>query len=166
MTQFKATVNGEPLEGTWNHAENGMIEATVGDRTYAVHALAVEPGIYWVKFRDRSIQVAVVPGVDGYSVNIGSARVRVEVEDTRSALRQATVRAHEGTVEIRAPMPGRIVSVLATEGAAVQAGEGILIMEAMKMQNEIKSPKAGSVKKIYANEGAAVNDGDLLAVIE
>jgi len=86
--------------------------------------------------------------------------------DPRSALRKAAQQGHVGTVELRAPMPGKVVKVLASEGAEVQANQGILVMEAMKMQNEIKSPKQGVVKRIGVKEGAAVNAGDVLAVVE
>jgi pyruvate carboxylase subunit B len=63
-------------------------------------------------------------------------------------------------------MPGKIVKILVSEGTEVKPNEGILVMEAMKMQNEIKSPKHGIVMKIRVKEGAPVNAGDLLAVVE
>jgi len=65
-----------------------------------------------------------------------------------------------------APMPGKVVRILAAESAEVEAGQGIVVVEAMKMQNEIKSPKKGVVRKVVAAEGAAVNAGDVLAVVE
>jgi biotin carboxyl carrier protein len=63
-------------------------------------------------------------------------------------------------------MPGKVVRVLAGEKTEVDAGQGVLVVEAMKMQNELKSPKKGIVQKILASEGAAVNAGDVLAVVE
>jgi len=63
-------------------------------------------------------------------------------------------------------MPGRVVRVLAKENDEVEAGRGIVVVEAMKMQNEIKSPKKGTVRKILAAEGATVNAGDVLAIVE
>jgi biotin carboxyl carrier protein len=63
-------------------------------------------------------------------------------------------------------MPGRIIRVLVSEGDAVEAGGGVLVVEAMKMQNEIKSPKKGTVRRILVSEGAAVNAGDVLGIIE
>ena len=65
-----------------------------------------------------------------------------------------------------APMPGKVVRILVAEGDEVEKGKGVLVVEAMKMQNEIKSPKKGVVKKLSAAEGSAVNAGDVLAVIE
>ena len=63
-------------------------------------------------------------------------------------------------------MPGKVVRILVAEGADVAVGAGILVVEAMKMQNELKTPKAGTVVSIQAEAGATVNAGDVLAVIE
>ena len=72
----------------------------------------------------------------------------------------------KGPRKLVAPMPGKIVRVLVAESAEVEAGQGVVVVEAMKMQNEIKSPKKGVVRKLVAMEGAAVNAGDVLAVVE
>jgi biotin carboxyl carrier protein len=63
-------------------------------------------------------------------------------------------------------MPGKVIRILLGEGAEVQAGVGVLVVEAMKMQNEVKSPKTGTIQKIVVSEGAAVNAGDVLAIVE
>jgi len=63
-------------------------------------------------------------------------------------------------------MPGKVVRVLVREKADVEAGQGIVIVEAMKMQNEIKSPKKGILQKLLAAEGSNVNAGDVLAIVE
>ncbi len=68
--------------------------------------------------------------------------------------------------EIRSPMPGKIVRVLMTEGESVVVGQGIVVMEAMKMQNEIKSSMAGRIRKIAVVEGETVRSGDLIAIVE
>jgi biotin carboxyl carrier protein len=70
-----------------------------------------------------------------------------------------------GPQKVKAPMPGKIVRILVAEKDEVKAGQGIIVMEAMKMQNEMKSPKDGIVEKILAAEGSAVNAGDTLAII-
>jgi biotin carboxyl carrier protein len=59
-----------------------------------------------------------------------------------------------------------VIRILLQENATVEAGQGILVMEAMKMQNEIKSPRKGTIQKILAAEGANVNAGDVLAIVE
>lgn len=73
---------------------------------------------------------------------------------------------HSGAAEVVSPMPGKIVRVLVEAGARVEAGAGVIVVEAMKMQNEMKAPKAGVVVSIKTEEGATVNAGDVLAVIE
>ena len=79
---------------------------------------------------------------------------------------QGSAAHHAGAAEIVSPMPGKIVRVLVKAGANVEAGAGIIVVEAMKMQNEMKAPKAGVVVSINAEEGATVSAGDVLAVIE
>jgi len=80
--------------------------------------------------------------------------------------RQHAAGDEKGPRKIVAPMPGRVVRLLVTENSEVEAGQGIVVVEAMKMQNEIKSPKNGVVKKMLATPGAAVNPGDVLAIVE
>ena len=92
--------------------------------------------------------------------------MRVEIIDARDALRKAGHHRQEGVVELRAPMPGKIVKVLVREGSQVELNEGLLVIEAMKMQNEVKAPKKGVVSKVAVREAAAVNAGDLLAIVE
>ena len=98
---------------------------------------------------------------------VGSTRFAVELRDPRSLrARKGAALDEKGPRKILAPMPGRVVRVLVGEQAEVEAGQGIVVVEAMKMQNEIKSPKKGIVKKIAAMAGAAVNAGDVLAIVE
>jgi biotin carboxyl carrier protein len=63
-------------------------------------------------------------------------------------------------------MPGKVARILLTQGSEVEAGAGVLVVEAMKMQNEVKSPKKGTIQKVLVAEGAAVNAGDVLAIVE
>lgn len=98
---------------------------------------------------------------------IGGDRYAAEVRDPRSfRARKAAGTGTEGPRKLVSPMPGKVVRVLLAEGTEVEAGQGVVVVEAMKMQNEIKSPKKGVVKKVLAVEGAAVNAGDGLAVVE
>lgn len=98
---------------------------------------------------------------------VGDTRLPVDLRDPRSLRsRRSAGEEAKGPVKVLAPMPGRIVRVLAEEDHEIEAGAGVVVVEAMKMQNEIKSPKKGRVKKISATLGAAVNPGDVLAIIE
>jgi len=98
---------------------------------------------------------------------VGSARYAVELRDPRSLRsRRAATPDGAGPRKLVASMPGKVVRVLVPEKASVEAGQGVLVVEAMKMQNEIKSPKKGIVQRIVATEGAAVSAGDVLAIVE
>ena len=98
---------------------------------------------------------------------IGEESFTYEVRDPRSlGARRAKAASHDGPKKIKAPMPGKVVRIIAAEGTHVEAGQGVVVIEAMKMQNEMKSPKSGVVKKILASEGTTVNAGDALAEIE
>ncbi len=97
---------------------------------------------------------------------VGSVRYAVQLRDPRSLRSRAAVDDGKGPRKLLAPMPGKVVRVLVKEEAEVEAGQGVLVVEAMKMQNEIKSPQKGVVRKMMAAEGAAVNAGDVLAVVE
>lgn len=88
------------------------------------------------------------------------------VDPKRLSSARSSAGHHHGSAEIVSPMPGKIVRVLVEAGAKVEAGTGIIVVEAMKMQNEMKAPKAGVVVSINAEAGATVNAGDVLAVIE
>jgi biotin carboxyl carrier protein len=97
---------------------------------------------------------------------VGPRRYAVQLRDPRSLRSRAGADDGKGPRKLLAPMPGKVVRVLLKEESQVEAGQGVVVVEAMKMQNEIKSPKKGVVRKIVASEGAAVNAGDVLAVVE
>jgi len=97
---------------------------------------------------------------------VGSARYSVQVRDPRSLRGRSHAADDQGPRKLTAPMPGKVVRVLVGPGAQVDAGAGVLVVEAMKMQNEIKSPKKGTIQKILVSEGTPVNAGDVLAIVE
>jgi biotin carboxyl carrier protein len=140
-------VNGEAVgEFDARSNERDVLSLLLGARSYEV----------------RGDAAAAAP-----RVVIGEESFAYEVRDPRSlGARRAKAAASDGPKKIKAPMPGKVVRIIAPEGTAVEAGHGVIVIEAMKMQNELKSPKAGIVKKIMAAEGATVNAGDALAEIE
>ncbi len=100
-------------------------------------------------------------------VFVGPRQYSVTLTDPKR-LRGAFVAGGEtdGVARIVAAMPGKVVRVLVEQGAQVEAGAGVIVVEAMKMQNEMKSPKSGIVTALTVTVGATVNGGDVLAVIE
>ena len=164
--KYTAVVDGQTIEIEFERHGDSEIHARIGDRTYTVNAHSVEPGVYWLNLNNRSIEVAVTPAVEGYSASVNGHRIALEILDARAALRKAAHHGHDGVVEVRAPMPGKIVKILVAEGAEVKANQGLVVMEAMKMQNEIKSPKAGKVTKLAVAEATTVNAGELLVEVE
>ncbi|HEY1389718.1 MAG TPA: biotin/lipoyl-containing protein [Ktedonobacterales bacterium] len=92
-------------------------------------------------------------------------RVRLADERTRALASLAGGAHASGDANIRAPMPGLVSNLLAEEGAEVQRGQAVVVLEAMKMENDLPAPRAGIVKSLRVSRGQAVNQGDLLAVI-
>ena len=130
--------------------------------------LEVAPNTFSVLLNGESHQIRVAPRADGTLILYsGFGEYPAEVNDPRvwRGRRHGTLEA-EGRQQITAPMPGKVIRLLVNEGDAVQAGQGLLVVEAMKMQNEIRSPKNGKVEKLLAKENQAVNAGDILAWVE
>ena len=164
--KYTAIIDGQAVEMELIQHGSHSVEATIAGKTYTLNVDEVETGVYWLVWDNRSIEISVSPNGDRYAVSVAGRQLDVEIEDARAALRKASVHGHAGMVELRAPMPGKIVKVLVSEGAAVELDQGLLVIEAMKMQNEVKSPKTGIVKKVAVQETAAVNAGDLLVIVE
>jgi len=121
----------------------------------------VEPGAFSVIRKGRSFSVVF----DGADFVIDGVRVAVP-PDPRDWKGDASEIAAGGPQRITAPMPGRVVSILVSKGDEVEAGAGIVVVEAMKMQNEMKALRAGKVVSIRVSEGATVGAGEVLATIE
>ena len=133
-----------------------------------VDAVEVTPNTFSILFEGESFEVRIAPLPDGsLTLHTGMAEFTAEVEDPRAwrGRRHGSFEA-EGRQQITAPMPGKIVRVLVNTGDAVEVGQGLLVVEAMKMQNEIRSPKSGRVEKLFVEEGQAVNAGDVLAWVD
>jgi biotin carboxyl carrier protein len=131
-------------------------------------AVEVAPNTFSVLLDGESheVRIAPLPG-GGLKLHTGLAEYTAEVADPRAwrGRRHGALEA-EGRQQIAAPMPGKIVRILVKEGDSVEAGQGIIVVEAMKMQNEIRSPKSGKVERLLAREGQAVNAGEVLAWVD
>lgn len=161
--KLNAELNGEKHEIEITR-DGEMLFARVDDREYELEASEVEPDVYLFKYDNRIFQIYVAPNG---MVNLGNHQLEISVTDPKRLRGSGAEDANAvGIAEIKTAMPGKLVRILIEAGAPIKHGEGVLVVEAMKMQNEMKSPKDGVVREIRFAEGATVNAGDVLAIIE
>jgi biotin carboxyl carrier protein len=122
-------------------------------------------GVYSVLLDGRSYDAFVDESPSGLIVTIAGYRFEIEARDPRRFSRRAAGHTGEGFQTLASPMPGKVVRVLVAAGDTVAAGQGILVVEAMKMQNEMKAARAGTVLTMAAKEGVTVVAGETLATI-
>ncbi len=161
---MKLLVGGGEIELVRNGA--GCRFRLDGGPEQAADVRAAEPGVYTVILDGRSYEARVERAGGGAVVFIDGHRFELEVRDPRRWDRRSSAAGMAGRQTIVAPMPGKVVRVLARPGDTVEAGQGVLVVEAMKMQNEMRSPKTGRVVSVAAAEGATVTAGEALAIIE
>ena len=164
--KFEAELDGETIaiEVT---GQDGRYRVAVGDEVLDVDARQAAEGI-WSLLTGTVSHVVDVTDRDGVSVvevDGESYRVRIE-EETRYIIRTRGGKAGTGGQVLRAPMPGKVVLIEVEVGQAVKPGDGLIVLEAMKMVNEFRAAVAGSVREIRVQVGQTVNPGDPLVVIE
>jgi biotin carboxyl carrier protein len=126
----------------------------------------VRPGILSLLIRGQSYRIVLDADASDPALHVGSDRIPYRVDDPRSLRSRRGQARTDGPVTLKASMPGRIVRVSVEKGEDVVVHQGVLVIEAMKMQNEIKSPKDGRVVEIRVSPGDTVAVGDVLAIIE
>lgn len=129
-------------------------------------AVEIGPGVYSVLLGEQSHEVRIIEGRDSLAVEVNGRAVEIRLLDPRESASSTGAGEQSGRRDVRAPMPGKVVCVLVEEGASVVTGQGLVVVEAMKMQNELKSPKTGRVLKISARAGATVAAGEALVTLE
>jgi biotin carboxyl carrier protein len=144
----------------------GKVQFTMDDEVVEADWAQVAQGIYSIIIDGRSYEVLVnsQPGQtaareEPYTVTVRGRNHLVQVLDPRRRRRANTLGAGEGPQEILAPMPGKVVKVLVAEGQQVSSGDGLLVIEAMKMQNEVRASRSGRVEKVHVSEGTGVETG-------
>jgi len=164
-----------------------IYEVTIAEKLYRVELVRTEQE-WKCKLDGRELPLDVVSAQDGMlslllqgksyevkqetvgaesNVVVGQERFSASVRDPRSfRSRRRSGASEQGVMKIKAPMPGKVVRILAPAGSQVEMGQSVVVIEAMKMQNELKAPKTGVVKKISVAEGAAVEAGQALAEVE
>jgi biotin carboxyl carrier protein len=143
---WKITLDGQPVEAD---------------------VVEIAPHTFSVLLRGESYEVRIISGAEGtLKIQTAAQEFTAEVVDPRSwsGRRHGHVEA-EGRQQVVAPMPGKVIRILVKAGEKVEAGQGLLVVEAMKMQNEIRSPKSGTVERLVAKEGEPVNAGEVLCIV-
>jgi biotin carboxyl carrier protein len=150
--------------------DGARVAAEIDGRSYALevresgdsgYVLIADAAVFDCRVDDRPDSgkpIGVIVGAKEYSVTL------IDPKRLRGA--SGAVAHADEAARILAPMPGKVVRVLVSVGDHVEAGAGIVVVEAMKMQNEMKSPKAGTVATLHVEIGATVNAGDVLAIVE
>lgn len=144
-------------------AGTGAIECSVDGRATTVDTHVLQPGVLSLIVGGRQYRCVL----DGDAVVIDGQRIAFEVSDPRSLRgRRGAGADAAGPRAVKAPMPGRVVRILAQPGEEVAEQQGVIVIEAMKMQNELKSPKAGRIARVAVAAGDAVGAGQVLIVVE
>jgi len=147
----------------------GQFQVTLGERVYHVDCLEPQPNLFSLIIDGHSFEVDVDAPADQdlFEVVIRGDHFEVEmVEEKKKKLAMKLARGVAGRQDLRSPMAGNVLQVMAQPGDRVSAGQVLLILEAMKMENEIKSPIEGIVSSVTARTGTAVATGDPLCVVE
>jgi biotin carboxyl carrier protein len=147
-------------------AAGGAFLVTLGGSAYRVELIEVVPAAYTLVVDGACHDLTVQDRAGPWTLILDGARYRAEIARTRRVAATAGRPAVAPSEEIRAPMPGVVVTIEVGEGARVEDGQAIAIMEAMKMQMEIRAPHAGTVKRIHVGPGQELAAGQLLMTME
>ena len=136
------------------------------DKAQLEDAVEVEPGVFSVLVRGRSFEVRLPAGGPANTVSAQGRRFSVEVRNPRDASRGSKSALGSGRQNVVAPMPGKVVRLLVKQGDAVETGQGLAMVEAMKMQNEMKATRSARVMEVRVRDGDTVAAGETLVVLE
>lgn len=166
--KLTAEINNETREIDVRR-EGDKVFATVGDKNYELEAHLAAPNTYLFKSGGKVYECYVSPETSSglTHVSVGTNAYEFSLADPKRLRGAGSAHAHgDGAAEIVANMPGKVVRILVGAGDEVKAKDGVIVVEAMKMQNEMRSPKDGIIKEIRVAEGETVNAGDVLVIIE
>jgi biotin carboxyl carrier protein len=167
--KYFATVNDQAYEIDIDH--HGRVSVN-GEELAADMRLVGAPQIYSLLIEQASHEVVLDTETEQrnqYSVMVGGMRFAVKVQDERSrrlALVDRSLRASDGELLIRAPIPGLVVKVAVSAGQEVVEGDALIILEAMKMENELRAPRAGVIHEVKIAAGAQVAQGQTLLTLK
>lgn len=162
---YEVAIDGKNYRLDLNQVD-GRWSCELDGREIEVDAVLARPNVLSLRIGNKAYEVKCERVASDVHIWVGSRRFAPEVRDPRSLRSRSRSVDDHGPRKLTAPMPGKVVRILLEQGSEVEVGAGILVVEAMKMQNEVKSPKKGTIQKILVTTGAAVNAGDVLAIVE
>jgi biotin carboxyl carrier protein len=168
IRRYSVTVAGQARAVELEALEGGRWRVVVDGRERTLDVRAGEGSFHWLD-GTTAVQAAVDGTLPRPTVTLRRQVIPVEIADARAAAIAAVGKGRAqaaGPATVRAPIPGRVARVLVKAGEAVTAGKGLVVLEAMKMENEIRAPRDGVVKSVACTEGTAVEAGQTLVVIE
>ena len=165
--KIELEIDGQIIEAEFA-LSGGAAQLSFNGKTREAQVSEPEPGMFTVIINDRVYRCALEESPSGaVEVIVNGKRIPVTARDKKHLRGQAGAGASaSGQVKLLSPMPGKVVRALLKAGDEVAAHQGVMVVEAMKMQNEVQSPKAGKIAEIKVSEGQTVNAGETLAVIE
>jgi len=165
--RYIATLDGSEHEVEIEELSTGSYLVRMGPREVQIELRKVGPASFSLLANDRSFDLDVSRDGEQLVVASRGGLNRVTIMDrTRRAALAAAARELSGRAELKAMMPGRVVNVLVGPGDEVTTDQAVLVVEAMKMENELKAPKSGRVSKVNVEVGRTVEKGEVLLVIE
>jgi biotin carboxyl carrier protein len=167
--RYATTINAETTYLEVTGAADATVVSIAGCPTSVDLSPVTPPSLYSLIMDGRSFEVFVEQGEPGeYRIVIGGEQYAVAVaseRDARPAMSSRKAAPHSGEVLVKAPMPGLVIAVTVSVGDTVHAGQGLVQLEAMKMENELLAPAGGTVRAVHAVKGQKVNVGQLLVTI-
>jgi biotin carboxyl carrier protein len=166
VARYVVQIDGEAVEVDLEE-EGELLRLRIGEREVEVDLqLVSDPSLFSVIVENRPYEVLVEQREDGYEVLVGGERLQLRIPGRQA--RPGPARAAgspDGESQIRAPMPGIVLSVEVVVGKRVDRGQSLLVLSAMKMENQIKAPRAGVVKSVGCEPGQTVEQGQVLLVL-
>jgi biotin carboxyl carrier protein len=152
---------------TSQHPAGSTWIVRIGEKEYPVDYRQLDPMLYSLIIQGRSYQAFVYKAEGNYVVDLKGKTYSIQIlDEAGKRLRISRASTLLGQRVISAPMPGKVIKLLVKVGDLVEAGQGVVVVEAMKMENELRASIRGTVKEIKVSEGMAVNSGEPLVILE
>ena len=166
IRRYSVTVAGQARTVELEPKENGTWRVVVDGKERTLEVRPTNGGLSWLE-GTTVVQAAIDGALPRPTVTLRRQIISVEIADGNAGVAVGKGRAQAaGPATVRAPIPGRVARVMVKPGESVVAGKGLVVLEAMKMENEIRAPRDGVVKELGCSEGAAVETGQALVTIE